>query len=283
MKIRILPKVLVLAAGLMLFLPVTVRAFPPAPHHVIYGLVRDELGQPLNVSAATIIFETLAGVQIRSDIFPSVENGINYRLTVPMDAGLTAGIYKPTALSPTVPFRVKVQIGTATYVPIEMTGNFASLGQPAKKTRIDLTLGEDKDGDGIPDAWERMMISRLGGGLTLADIRGADDLDHDGLSNYAEYIAGTYAFDPVDGFRLEIVGLNKGAPLLDFLAIRGRTYAVYGSSDLKTWTPVGFRIPAEGPIPAVRQNYQATDVRNLRVEVVPPEGANPNFFKVQVQ
>ena len=89
MKIRILPKVLVLAASLMLFLPVTVRAFPPAPHHVIYGLVRDELGQPLNVSAATIVFETSAGVQIRSDIFPSVENGINYRLTVPMDAGLT--------------------------------------------------------------------------------------------------------------------------------------------------------------------------------------------------
>ena len=29
------------------------------------------------------------------------------------------------------------------------------LGKPSETTRLDLTLGEDSDGDGLPDAWER--------------------------------------------------------------------------------------------------------------------------------
>jgi hypothetical protein len=274
---------LVLAASLVLLIPGIARAYPPAPHHTIYGLVRDELGQPLAKTNAVVVFETSSGVQVTGALIPNLRPGVNYQIIVPMDSGLTSDAYKPTALRPFVPFRVRVRIGSLNYLPIEMTGNFSSLGNPGEKTRVDLTLGEDTDGDGIPDAWERMVIAVAGGGLTLADINPNGDLDGDGVSNYAEYIAGTYAFDPADGFILKIAGLNNGAALLDFLAIRGRSYTLFGSTDVKTWIPLSFRIPAEGPTGAVRHSYEAVNLLKVRVEVVrQPDQAEYGFFKLQV-
>ncbi len=272
----------VLSVAAFCSLAIVGLAFPPAPHHVIYGLIRDELGTPLSGTAPLVILETSAGAQITGNLI-SGEPGINYRLTVPMDSGLTADTYKPTALQPTAPFRIKVKIGTTTYLPLEMKGDFSHLGLPAQSTRIDLTLGEDSDNDGLPDAWERLLIQMLGGNLTLADIRPNDDSDHDGLSNYAEYVAGTYAFDPADGFKLEVVSYNNGAPVLKFLAIRGHTYTVYGSTNLTAWTTIPFKLSSEGPSAVTRQSYQATDVQNLTIETAATNSAKFRFFKTRVQ
>jgi hypothetical protein len=209
---------------------------------------------------------------------------MNYRLSVPMDSGLTSDNYKPTALRPTVSFNIKVKIGTVTYLPLELRGSYANLGKPAQRTHLDLTLGEDSDGDGLPDAWERALIDMLGGGLTLADIRPGDDSDHDGLTNLQEYLAGTYAFDPEDGFRLTQAGQKDGHPVLEFLAIRGRTYTLLASTNLTKWEMVPFRVEAEGANATVRENYAATDVSLLRVEAMVPTGQGAvKAFKAQVQ
>jgi hypothetical protein len=242
------------------------------------------MGDPITVSAAEIILETTAGIQIKDTIIPNLQPGVNYRLSVPMDAGLTADNYKPTALRPTVPFRLKVKIGQTTYLPIEMTGDFRNLGKPAESTRLDLTLGEDSDGDGLPDAWERALIAASGGTLTLQDIRPGDDFDGDGLSNLDEYLAGTYAFDPTDGFSLAIISANERAFALEFLVLRGRTYTLWASSDLSRWTPVAFRVPDEGPQAPLRNSYPATDVRRLQVEVPADARSETNrYFKAMVQ
>ncbi len=260
------------------------HAFPPAPHHTFYGMVRDAMGDPLVVTNAEVIFDTLTGTQVKTMIVPQLSPGQNYQLNVPMDGGLTADNYKPTAMRPTVAFRMKVKIGAVTYLPIEMAGNFSNLGQPAQSTRVDLTLGEDLDGDGLPDAWERSLIAMLG--LSgLHEINPNDDADADGLTNLQEYLAGTYAFDPADGFRLNIVGLESGQPLLEFLAIRGRTYVLYSSEDMNTWQPIEFRLAEEGPAAPARKSYPAVDVRHvrLRAAVPPTNSAAIRLFKVQVQ
>lgn len=277
---RILP----LAVFHFLFAFGSAHAFPPAPHHTFYGMVRDQMGDPLVVTNAEVIFETLTGTQVKTMIVPQLSPGQNYQLNVPMDGGLTADNYKPTAMRPTVAFRMKVKIGAVTYLPIEMTGNFSNLGQPAKSTRVDLTLGEDLDGDGLPDAWERSLIAMLG--LSgLHDINPNDDADADGLTNLQEYLAGTYAFDPADGFRLNITGFESGQPLLEFLAIRGRTYVLYSSEDMNTWQPMEFRLAEEGPAAPARKSYPAVDVRHvrLRAAVPPTNSAAIRLFKVQVQ
>lgn len=275
---------LALVAAMALLLPGVLRAFPPAPHHVIYGTVRDELGDPIYLTTAVIILETSSGETITGSLGPDVEPGVNYRLQVPMDAGLTEDNYKPTALRPTVPFVIKVVIGSTTYLPIEMSGSFANLGQPAESTRLDLTLGEDSDGDGLPDAWERLLASQLGGGLGIGDINPGDDADNDGMSNLDEYLAGTYAFDPEDGFQLNMVSVQGGEPVVEFMAIRGHTYTLYGSADLKAWSPIEFRLPSEGESAPERVNYLATDVGVLQLQAVAPSGEPaPQYFKMLSQ
>jgi hypothetical protein len=259
-------------------------AYPPAPHHIIEGVVRDAYGQPLTLPSARILLETVSGKTVTGRVTPEMGRGLNYALTIPMDAGVTAEEYRPTALQPLVPFRLKVRIGNTTYLPIEMTANYATLGQPAQRTRLDLTLGEDSDGDGLPDAWELVLTQQLGGRLTLADIRPEDDLDGDGLTNLQEYLAGTYAYDPAHGILLDLVRLQPGRATLEFTVVRGRTYTVLAGSDVTEWSPVPFQIPGapDGPV----REYRAQDVRLLRVEVAVPEdepAAGQRFFKLRVQ
>ncbi len=272
----------ILALSVLLLMPsALLKAFPPSPDHVIYGLVRDELGHPINVAEAKVILTTGSGVEIKTTVRPNLEPTVNYRLRVPLDSALTAVPYQPTALQPTVPFRLSVKIGTVTYLPIEMLGDFKNLGDPAKETRLDLTLGEDTDGDGLPDAWERNLLKP---GQTLADIRPGDDTDSDGMNNLNEYLAGTYAFDAADGFTLEITGVNAGRPQMEFTAISGRTYSIRGSADLKQWTPINFTISAEGPDAPLRPQYQATDVRLLRVEAeATADGIPISFYRLVVE
>src|SRR5260221_280794 len=142
-------------------------AFPPAPHHKLYGLVRNQWGDPINVADAQVFLETTNGPGVVTTLSPGVDPGSNYQLIVPMDAGTAPDLYAPTALKPSFPFRLRVKIGQVTYLPIEMAVTYSQIGQPAQSTRLDLTLGEDTDGDGLPDAWEYALIAALGGNLTL--------------------------------------------------------------------------------------------------------------------
>ncbi|MBX3745864.1 MAG: hypothetical protein KF833_11205 [Verrucomicrobiae bacterium] len=272
----LLPIVLLLAFGIG-----ESRAYPPAPHHVVFGTIRDELGRPLNSIRAEVLFEAASGTVVSTRINPVLGGGVNYSLTIPMDAGLTMDLYRPTALRPFVPFLIRVRIGTAQFVPIEMTGDYATLGLPGGRTRLDLTLGEDTDGDGLPDAWERALIAQLGGGLTLADIRPDDDLDGDGLTNRMEYLAGTHAYDGEHTLSLKVAGAVEGRVMLEFLGLSGRTYAVEIGNSVGEWRTGRFLEVRSG---AMMAEYMATDLRNVQVEVeLPSADSGAHFFRLRVQ
>lgn len=259
-----------LLTGLVLVGAQVAHAYPPAPDHQIYGLIRNEFGDPLMESGAQVIFTTTSGVQITTTVVPGLEAGVNYRLKIPMDAGILPGAYKPTALSANIPFTIKVKIGSVDYVPMELVGSITRVGSPAKSTRIDMTLGVDSDGDGLPDAWEWDLLDWLGNGGGLGDINPNDDSDGDGISNMNEYLAGTYAWDAGDAFTIAVKERANGGDVIEFLAITGRSYLLSRSSDLKTWTPVEFSVPAESD--SIRSFYPARDVRTLRVNI--PVGTN---------
>lgn len=270
--------------GLLLALlgPPRAAAFPPAPHHTLHGIVRNEWGDPLTTDNAVVVLETATGVQLRTALVPGLEPGSNYRLRVPMDAGLTPDNYRPTALRPQVSFRMKVVLDGTVLLPIETRGDFAHLGEPARSTRLDLTLGEDTDGDGLPDAWERALIAMLGGDLSLADIHPGDDPDGDGLNNLNEYLAGTYAFDPKDGFQIDLIEAEGASTRIEFTALRGRTYVIEGSPDLKQWQPVAFRLPDADPTGPARDRYYAPAVRHLRANLT-AAGEPLRFFRLMVR
>lgn len=264
---------------------VTALAFPPAPHHLVFGMVRDEYGNPLNIPGAQVILDSEGASEVRSAIVSGVEPGLNYRLEIPVDSGTTADLYKPSALRPVVPFRMRVRIGSTTYLPIEMTGAAKVLTEPGAASRIDLTLGVDSDGDGLPDAWELALLAASGSNGSLRDIGPNDDTDGDGLTNLHEYLAGTYAFDPADGFALAIVSTSAGRSLLEFTALRGRTYAIHASADMTSWTPIPFTLTTDTAGTPERRSYVATDVRPIRARVGPfQDSPLPNrFFRLVVQ
>src|SRR5262249_33700691 len=109
------------AVGLVcLLIGVTAVAFPPAPHHTLFGLVRNQWGDPINVAGAQVFLETANGPGVTTTISPGLEPGVNYRLLLPMDSAIAPDLYTPAALKPLVPFRLRVKIGDTVYLPIEM-------------------------------------------------------------------------------------------------------------------------------------------------------------------
>ncbi len=266
----------------LLWNSVTTYAFPPAPHHRFYGSVRNEYGHPITSEDAEIIFETSSGRVIKTSISDYLPAGTNYRLEVPMDAGLIDRKHKPTAMRPQMPFTIRVNIGARTFLPIEMLiDDNSKMGLAGQKTLLNLTLGEDADGDGLPDAWERELMQRM---KDLDDVDPNGDADGDGLTNLEEYISGNYAYDDENEFTLDVVGFNESSAVLEFMAIRGRDYTVYVSSNLTDWTPTTFRMPDSAEPNVSYQHYRAQDVRAVRVEVpsLGDEG-KLQYFKLLVQ
>lgn len=274
--------ILLLGAGL---LPGrSARALPPAPPHSLFGTVRNELGRPLS-DGAEVHFEAESGVRLKGYVMTRTEPGVNYRLEIPMDAGLTDAPYVATALQPTVPFRLRVKIAGATYLPLEMAGDFARLGAAGGKTRLDLTLGEDADGNGLPDAWERAVAEFLGRAWTPGSIDPSQPYPGSGMSYRDVYVAGTYDVTPGDGFALQILQRPGGPPLLGFVAVRGRTYQIEAAASLGAWQPVRFRVPGStgGAEAALVGSWVATVTRLVELEAPVLADSPARFFRLLVR
>ncbi len=77
-----------------------------------------------------------------------------------------------------------------------------------------LTVLADTDLDGLPDVFQAVHPG----------VVGAGDEDLDGMSNAAEYFAGTDPFDAASNLKLSASGAGGGA--LQFSAVSNRTYTV---------------------------------------------------------
>lgn len=255
------------------------RAYPPAPDYTLYGTVRDERGRILPANSAWVIVSHAAGEVVRGPVAASAAEGVNYLVRVPMDSGTVGGNYQPTAMMPTVGFTIRVLVGQMAYVPIQVSRLAPTTGLPGTNTRLDLTLGVDSDNDGLPDAWEQLLIDndRTGRLRTLADVKPGDDFDGDGLTNYQEYLLGTYALDPLDGLALTVVEAVNGFAHLRFAVALGRTYTIKASTDLQTWQAQSFAVgtAAGALVPA----FAATTVTVQDVWVPLPPGGTA-FYRL---
>jgi len=256
-------------------------AYPPAPTHTLYGLVRDQYGTPFVSTDVKIILVASNGVSIVAQVSSGIAVGVNYQLKVPMDAGLTPITYKPTAYAAAAPFKLFVVMSGITNTPIEMIGDFSHLGQPSSSTRLDLTLGIDANSDGIPDAWEYAILGALGSSLTLNQVNANSLLFGDSRTLRQAYLAGG---DPLNGIPLTatLVSYNAGAPLVQFLTLTGRSYTLQRSADLRNWTNSTFKIPALGS--STYAFYTANSDQTILVQLVLPAPTPTNqFFRIQQQ
>ena len=280
------PCKLMLAFGLLLGaagVAPTVRANPPAPYNLLYGVVRDKYGTPLTSATAKIVLQTPGGAVLSAAVIPGYAPGVNYRLKVPMDSAQTPDLYQPKAQQANAPYKLYVVMNNVTNLPIEMTGNYALLGQPGAVARFDLTLGVDANGDGIPDSWELAFLATIGVSVPLSSLNANSVLTPDGLTLRQQYLFGTYPFNPSQPCEVTFVDFNGTSPHLQFPTMTARYYSVLASTDTQHWNTVNFSLPGDST-GTTRSYYYAPGITTQDVYVAPPaNNGKALFYRVLVQ
>jgi hypothetical protein len=222
------------------------RAFPPAPYYTIYGDVRDENGLLIPAEGAAVVLYQNSKEIFWQDLISSGSKDYNYQMRIDMLRSSTTS-YSSIALGIGTTYTLGGSVGGHVYSPIEVK-NAPAVGGASDRKRLNLTLGIDSDGDGLPDAWEESQLYQAGypygNGWDLSLIDRDGDLDGDGVSNWQEYLAGTYAGDKASVLSLKIKEKLESSARLEFYAMYGKTYSIEVSENLKEWVAVDFTTTA---------------------------------------
>ncbi len=119
----------------------------------------------------------------------------------------------------------------------------------------------DRDGDGMPDAWE------VATGTDVNQADGNRDDDGDGFTNYQEFLAGTHPRDAQSRLRVDRVDAVNGEVHFEFTAVSNRTFTVQFKDSLNapSWLP-WTNIPA------------APQTRTISISV--PTNNSPRFYRL---
>ena len=260
--------------------PPAALAYPPAPDNVIYGLAKDQYGNPLSNPADLVILQTTNGIQVAANIQPNLAIGVNYMVRVPMDAGSIPPPYVSNALTAGAQFQLYVVVNSATNLPIEMQDGYLTLGASSQHLMQNLTLGQGLGDSGVPLAWAEAFLASLGLNIPGASINPYAVYTQDGRTLQQEYLLGNFPYQ-TNAFSVRIISQSAGSAALSFTTAAGHTYTASGSPDLINWTPLSFTIPAIGP--AVLTYYPATTNQLIQIQTIPPAPApQVQFFRLQL-
>ena len=190
-----------------------------APAEVIAGVSATILQHPLSQDVAVGGSVTMSAVVTgRPPAFTYIwrYESTLLRVTNTSSEPMTFHTYVAPSIIATQRFRVVVS-------------NAASIGLGDVSDYATVRVLADTDGDSLPDEWE----SAFGFGPTSAGD-GTNDFDLDGLSNAAEFIAGTNPTNAASGLRLEVAQTAGSSARLRFTAVANKTYTVLVKPALDT-------------------------------------------------
>jgi hypothetical protein len=123
----------------------------------------------------------------------------------------------------------------------------------------------DANRNGISDAWEKFYL-----GSVSTNINRLTDTDGDGMSDYAEFLAGTDPTNPASKFVFlgATVQTNSNVDF-QWSAVPGRSYQVLSSADLTSWVPITDWMPAARSPMSLAVTNSPVGSRSYRVLVRP--------------
>jgi hypothetical protein len=164
-------------------------------------------------------------------------------------------------------FRATLMVAALSYAhQTNLTAEFAALGFPVSEGTYDELMGRvraDADVDLLPDGWE---YTHFGGWTNaVADA----DVDVDGTSNLAEYVAGTDPTDSASVFAVRDVHQGPAADVvICWSSASNRSYAVEVAPDLPGgFLPETANLPATPPLNVYTTAAPAGIARYFRVSV----------------
>jgi hypothetical protein len=145
------------------------------------------------------------------------------------NSGAVPGLVSPVALADR-------RLGGEYGRDFEWSGTFS---QANGQVRV-VSATDDQNANGLPDWWEESYF----GGPTAADA--AADEDGDGMTNAAEFLAGTDPLDPNSRLAVTAVQVGVGGFSMSFPTVAGRVYTVEYSDTLAAWSVLASGIAGTG-------------------------------------
>jgi hypothetical protein len=112
------------------------------------------------------------------------------------------------------------------------------------------------------------------------------DYDHDGISNYGEFLAGTIPFDETDYLRVKDFRVKDGKLALKFEHVGGHVYAVSSANRLARpeWAKKRVRKNFDGAeLDQVLADGEDGDVGETTIYITPIGGATSEFFRLEAK
>jgi hypothetical protein len=240
----------------------------------MYGTIRSG---NIRLSVGTLVWRFQSALRNFTVSTPltNINDQFSYVLRVPCETEVGALVASSNALRL---ISVATTYDRATVTLITDATNALAFASPAltnfamasrdrgRVERVDLLANwsfTDLDGNTLADFWEKQYFGRIG-------MDPNDDYDQDGMSNYAEFKAGTNPTDPNSRFAFVNAVAEPPGIRVEWSAVEGTMYKLMRSADLLT----GFT--------NLVTHIQATAPKNSHHDTT-ATGAGPYFYRVAVE
>jgi hypothetical protein len=244
----------------------------PEPSMILYGVVTDTSagGARVSFGPLTWVFQPSGGGPpvTASGVLTNINDQFSYVLRVPCETPIVGSQVTSNVLtlapSPILYSRSLVTVSgvPARFVLLSLTNLTLTASDRGRVERIDLTVNLNSGG-ALPDAWQIQYFGHTG-------VDPNADPDGDGMSNLAEYLAGT---SPTDGqSRFEIIRVTPltASSTIQWSSVQGKFYTVQRSTDLLTgFADLQTHVPGTAPL----NSYQDTAT----------VGGGPYFYRIRVE
>ena len=264
-------------------------AAPVMPYgtYLVKGAFRGDYNTVLrDYGTATVRAQRADGTVIaESSVVSANEEGANFLLSIPVASAATpksctvgesldcvlttpqGAIDVPNSLTVDTP----VKMGSVTFNCTEVK----SYTNPKDGTVVEIPTAYIAEAQAFIDDY-------MGGGTYDPWA----DYDHDGICNYAEFLAGTIPFDETDYLRVKEFRPKGGKLALKFEHVGGHVYAVSSANTLAQpeWAAKRVRKTADGAeLDQVLADGTEGDVGETEIFITPVGGAKSEFFRLEAK